>query len=98
MTDAPNLALTLTLAGQALAKIDRAGPRGASYVTYAEIEAMAAVLASVGLPAIQADQTIDDPRFLSSEWHPDRIRWRLAEIEERDRAAAFPTLTQDRED
>jgi len=28
----------LTLAGHAIAKVDRNGPRGASYVTWAEIE------------------------------------------------------------
>lgn len=70
--------LMLTQAGHALAKIDRHGPRGASYVTYAEIEAMALTLATLGFPAVPTNRTIEDPEFANLSFTPTN----------------FPALTQ----
>ncbi|MGB2200393.1 MAG: hypothetical protein ACPH5G_03555 [Pseudooceanicola atlanticus] len=73
MADRLSTAHMLTAAGRAITKIDEAGHRGASYVTYAEIEAMATTLAALGCPAIAPGQTIEDPCFVSTSFHPSNF-------------------------
>lgn len=50
----------LTLAGRAIGKIDRDGRRGLTMVTYDEVEAMAALLALHGVPALAANEVVTD--------------------------------------
>lgn len=50
----------LHLAARAVGKVDTRGPLGTSRVTYEEIEAMAAVLALLGLHPIPQDQPAPD--------------------------------------
>ena len=73
MAERISTSLMLTQAGHALGKLDRHGPRGASYVTYAEIEAMALTLAALGFPAVPTDRTIDDPEFANLRFTPSNF-------------------------
>lgn len=70
MAERISTSLMLTQAGHALGKLDRHGPRGASYVTYAEIEAMALTLATLGFPAVPPNRTIEDPEFARLNFTP----------------------------
>lgn len=73
MADRMSTSDMLTQAGHALAKIDRHGSRGASYVTYSEIEAMAVTLAALGFPAVPPNRTIEDPEFASLRFTPTKF-------------------------
>lgn len=70
MTDRMTTEEMLTRAGRAVGKIDRHGARGVTYVTFDEIEAMAAALACLGVPALRDDAVIEDPAFVSRRFDP----------------------------
>ncbi|WP_139218661.1 hypothetical protein [Roseivivax halotolerans] len=61
MSDAPfTPAELITHTGHAIHKVDTSGPRGVSYVTWVEIEAMCVTLALLGIPSLPPSETVED--------------------------------------